>query len=63
MGLDVGVVTIEYMPDPPPPAYDFLYDMLLKPYTGIDEGYDDDDWGGGWNDNGIYEFKRENLEA
>ena len=41
MGLDVGVVTFEYPPQPQPPVYDFLYDLLLHPYTDIDEEYDD----------------------
>ena len=41
MGLDVGVVTFEYLPQPQPPVYDFLYDLLLHPYTDIDEEYDD----------------------
>ena len=41
MGLDVGVVTFEYLPQPQPPVYDFLYGLLLDPYTDIDEEYDD----------------------
>ena len=61
MGLDVGVVTFEYLPEPQPPVHDFLYDMLLDPYTGIDEEYEDDDWGGNWDDNGMYEFSHDGL--
>ena len=63
MGLDVGVVAINYIPDPQPPVYDFLYDMLLNPYTGIDDGHDDDEeyWGGSWSGNEFYEFGRAGL--
>lgn len=61
MELDVGVVTVEYLPEPQPPVYDFLCDMLLDPYTGTDEDYEDDDWGGNWDDNGVYEFSRDGL--
>ena len=63
MGLDVGVVTFEYLPEPQPPVHDFLYDLLLDPYTGIDEEYEDDDWGGSWDDNGMYEFSRSGLTS
>lgn len=59
MGLDVGVVTFEYLPAPQPPVYDFLCDLLFDPYTGIDEGYDY--WGGYWENNGMYEFSRDGL--
>ena len=63
MGLDVGVVTFEYLPEPRPPVYDFLHAMLLDPYTGIDEGYEDDDWGGSWDDNWMHEFSRDGLTS
>ena len=63
MGLDVGVVTIEYSPDPQPPVYGFLYDLLLNPYTGVDEDDDDDIWGDSWTDNGVYEFERVGLTS
>ena len=61
MGLDVGVVTFEYLPEPEPSVYEFLYDLLFNPYTGIDENYEDDDWGGNWDDNGMYEFSCDGL--
>ena len=64
MGLDVGVVTIEYMEPLSKSIHDFLFDLLLNPYTGIDDDYDDEeDWGGSWADNGLYEFKRESLRS
>lgn len=66
MGLDVGVVTFEYLPEPQPPVHDFLCDMLLDPYTGIDEEYEDDrslyeEWSGRWDNNGMYEFSHDGL--
>lgn len=61
MGLDVGVVKFEYLPEPQPPVYDFLYDLLLDPDTGVGNDYDNDDWGDSWSDNGVYEFERTGL--
>ncbi len=63
MGLDVGVVTIEYMSQPKLPVYDFLFDLLLNPYTGSGDEEDGDEeiWGGAWADNGLYEFGRARL--
>ena len=63
MSLDVGVVTIEYMDSPAQPAEEFLFDLLLNPYTGVDDDENDDDefWGGSWSGNGLYEFGRAGL--
>ena len=62
MGLDVGVVTIEYMDSTGQPVEEFLSDLLLSPYTGVDGDYDDEEnWGGSWADNGLYEFGRAGL--
>ena len=57
MGLDVGVVTIEYLERPGQPMYGFLFDLMLDPHTGMDADWEEDDtWGGGWDNNGLYEF-------
>ena len=63
MSLDVGVVTIEYMDSPAPPIEEFLFDLLLNPYTGVDDDENDDDefWGGSWSGNGLFEFGRSGL--
>jgi hypothetical protein len=63
MSLDVGIVTIEYMDSPAQPAEEFLFDLLLNPYTGVDDDENDDDefWGGSWSGNGLYEFGRAGL--
>ena len=55
MSLDVGVVTVEYMDPPSEAVHEFLFDLLLNPYTGIDDEENDDDefWGGSWSDNGL----------
>ena len=64
MGLDVGVVTIEYLERPAQPMYGFLQDLMAEPDVGIDEddeyeGY----WGDGWGENAFYEFYRDGLTA
>lgn len=65
MALDVWAVRTEYqgLKRPGPPVYDFLFDLLLNPFTGkSDDPWDDDDtWGGSWNSNGLYEFSRVGL--
>ena len=58
MGLDVGVVTIEYLERPGQPMYGFLQDLVVDPGMGWE---DDDTWGGSWDNNGLYEFNRVGL--
>ena len=62
MGLDVGVVTVNYLTRPGEPVFGFLFDLMLDPYTGMgDDSEYDDTWGGGWDNNGLYEFSRIGL--
>ena len=62
MGFDAWAVKTEYqsLDLSFPPIYDFLFDLMLNPYTG--QGDEDDDmWGGSWANNGLYEFSRVSL--
>ena len=59
MGLDIGVVTIEYMSQPEQPVHDFLFDLFLNSDAGFDD--DDETWGGSWAGNGLYEFGHAGL--
>ena len=63
MSLDVGVVSIKYLKEPPPPVYGFLRDLRANPYMGMgDDPFDDDlQWGGSWDGNSLYEFNRGGL--
>lgn len=72
MGLDIGVVSIEYLAQPEPPMYEFMQDLQLNPMTGLREYYADidsrdaaDDLDGEsddiWNDGGFCEFSRNGL--
>lgn len=63
MGLDVGVVTIEYMRTPTQIVQDFLFDLLLDPYAGVDDGGNslDEEWSGHWENNALCEFWRDSL--
>ena len=63
MGLDVGVVTIEYLERPGQPMYGFLQELALNPYTGMGDApyIDESIWGGGWEGNAIYEYQRASL--
>ncbi len=62
MGLDVGVVKVEYLKRPEPPIYDFLFDLMLNPFCGrSDEADESDAWGDIWANNALYEFSRAGL--
>ena len=69
MGLDVGVVTIEYLDTPERPVSEFLLHLAGDEALGYDdEDYEDatgDDehyaWGGGWGGNAVVEFSRDYL--
>lgn len=63
MGLDVGVVSIEYLERPGQPMHGFLQDLMADPDTGreldpFDYQYS---WGDGWEGNAFYEFERDVL--
>lgn len=66
MGVDVGVVNIDYLPVPGFPVSDFMRELMLGPiFIGDDTDDADDDcdcWGGGWAYNGLYEYSRDCLE-
>jgi len=53
MGLDVGVVKIEYLSRPAEPMYDFLW-RLAEDAGGAD-------WGGSWQDNSFVEMTRRRM--
>lgn len=59
MSLSIGVVNIEYLPQPPEPIYGFMKALMLDPLCGV--GDDDDLWGGSWSSNALYEFNRISL--
>ena len=63
MGMDVGVVSIEYLARPESPVYDFLFDLMIDPLVGMASGNEGEagDWGSSWANNGLYEFSRDVL--
>ncbi len=63
MGLDVGVVTIEYLERPDWPIYGFLQALMSDPDVGTEfDPFDyEAGWGDGWEGNAFYEFNRDVL--
>ena len=63
MGLDVGVVSIEYLERPAQPIYRFLQALMADPDVGTDFDVFDYEpgWGDGWEGNAFYEFERDVL--
>lgn len=69
MGLDVGVVTIEYLDTSERPVNEFLLHLAGDQSIGYgDEEYEDDTgddehytWGCGWGGNTVVEFSRAYL--
>ena len=63
MGLEVGIVTIEYLEPPGHPIRSFLQDLMQDQYLENQlEAFDDEsDWGHAWEDNALYEFDRDIL--
>ena len=73
MGLDIGVVKIEYLERPGQPMYRFMQDLQINRMAGLDEYYDDidsrdaaGDMDDGesdeiWNDGRFCEFSRNGL--
>ena len=63
MSLSIGVVNIEYLPQPPQPMYRFMQDLMADPDTGSElDPFDyEPSWGDGWEGNAFYEFERDVL--
>ena len=61
MALDVGVVSINYLPVPSFPVDRFFRHLILDPNAGM--GDDEDEYwdGGGNGGNAFYEFTRDGL--
>ncbi len=55
MGLDVGVVQVDYLPRPVGPAYRFLWHL--------NENADEADWNGSTAENTFVQYTRETLRA
>ena len=53
MGVDVGVVRINYLQRPREPTYSFLYELAGDNYC--------DFWGGGWEGNAFLEITRRRM--
>ena len=64
MGLDIGVVSIDYLDTPGQPTYRFMWDLMADPEVGLGDTLDDDDWhwdGGRSGESAFYEFTRNGL--
>ena len=64
MGLEIGVVSIQYLDRPGQPMYRFMWDLMADPETGLgdDHGEEDGHWdGGGTGESAFYEFTHEGL--
>ena len=63
MGLDIGVVKIEYLERPGQPMYRFMQDLMANPGIGTDMDLFDDDsvWEAGGEGNAFYEIERDQL--
>ncbi len=53
MGLDVGVVKIEYISYPKGVVEEFLRELASDPYP--------DTWGGGWESNSMIEWYKRSI--
>ena len=63
MGLDVGVVTIQYLDQPREPVYAFLNELLNEAAVGLEAEEDDEFvWDASWAGNGLVEFDQGYLE-
>lgn len=55
MGLDIGVVKIEYLERPGEPIYDFLWRLA--------QDAQDEEWGGSWSGNAFAEIQQRRMLA
>ena len=63
MGLDVGVVSIQYLDQPQEPVYAFLNYLLDEAAWGLEaEENDEFVWDASWAGNGLVEFDQSYLE-
>ena len=63
MGLDVGVVRIQYLDQPREPVYGFLNDLLDEAAGGLEAEEDEEFlWDASWAGNGLVEFDQAYLE-
>jgi|GEM_PF-2385226 len=53
MGMDVGIVKIDYGYHPRGVVEDFLLDFAVDPYPNT--------WGGGWDSNFIFEWSKRRI--
>lgn len=53
MGLDVGVVQVDYLPRPGKAAYGFLW--------YLNENAHEAEWGGGWGEETFVQYTRDTL--
>lgn len=63
MSLSIGVVNIEYLPQPAEPVYGFMQDLMADPNTGADMDLFDDDslWETGGEGNAFYELEYDQM--
>lgn len=63
MGLSIGVVNIQYLPQPAEPMYGFMKDLMADPNTGADMDLFDDDslWETGDGGNAFYEIEHDQM--
>ena len=64
MGLDIGIVSIDYLDRPGQPMYRFMWDLMADPEVGLDDTPGDEDgyWDGGGNgESAFLEFTRGGL--
>ena len=63
MSLSIGVVNIEYLPQPAEPMYGFMKDLMAEPDTGTDMDLFDEDplWETGSEGNAFYEMERDQM--
>lgn len=55
MGLDIGVVKIDYLDRPPKHIYEFMKSLAEDPFP--------DGWGGVWEGNSMLEMTRRQMRA
>ena len=63
MSLSIGIVNIEYLPQPCQPMYRFMQDLMVDPNVGTDMDlfHKTTPWEAGDGENVFYEFERDEL--